>query len=68
MRFTNRRFRLNDVVTLSFRKVLSNESSMISGLVEEVCDKTIDKVLNEKLSKSVQDLAGRKVANKLSVD
>ena len=66
MQLIDRRFRHNDSVESSFGKSLSSKSSLMLALVEEACDELIDKVFNEKFSRSVQDLAGRKVTNELS--
>ena len=66
MQFSERRFRHDNLVVLSFRKALSRKSNMTLVLLEEAYDEVIGEGLNESFSQSVQDLAVSKVANELS--
>ena len=47
MQLTDSKFRFNNVVALSFRKVLSRKHNMMSALVEEEYEEVIDKLFNE---------------------
>ena len=68
MQFTNKQFKYNNVLALSFVKPISHEVDKVAELDEEICDETFDLKFQDTFSSSVQDLAASAVAKTLEVD
>ena len=62
MQLTDKHFKHNNAIALSFRKPISHESDKVAELAEEICDETFDLKFQDALSSSVQDLATSTVA------
>ena len=68
MKFEDKRFSCNNIVALSFSKVLSSKSDTFSELVEEACTLVTDEDFSETLTLSMQYLEAMKVAQELNVE
>ena len=68
IQFEYRRFRHNNDLALSFRKVLSSKSDKVTELAEGACTEVLDKEFVDVFALSVQDLAASKFAAELNVE
>ena len=56
-KFTDNKFRHNNTITLSFRKLVSHESEKVAELAEEFCHENFELDFQHYFSSSVQYLA-----------
>ena len=68
MKFTHNKFRHDNVIVLSFRKLVSYESNKVAGLAEEVCHEYFELEFQHTFSSSAQDLAASTVSKELKVE
>ena len=68
IQFTDRRFRHNNLLALSFSKKLSSKSNKVDELAKESCTEVLDKECVDIFTLSVQDLAAIKVVAELNVE
>ena len=68
MKFTDKQFKNDKVVALSFRKPIYHEADKVAELAEEMCDEIFDLKFQGAFSSSSQDLATSTVSKELEVD
>ena len=67
MQFSDRMFRHNNVLALSFSKALSSKYDKFSKLAEDTCAEVLDKDFFDIFASLVKDLATSKVVPELNV-
>ena len=68
MKSSDQRSPHNNVLALSFNKVLSSESDKFSKLAEYVCTEVLDNEFFYVFASSLQDLVASKVEDKLNIE
>ena len=68
MQFTDKQFKHDNSIALSFRNPISHEACEVAELAEDVCDETFGLKFQDTLAFLVQDLAASSVSKELEVN
>ena len=68
IQFSDNKFRHDNAIALSFRKMVSHESDKVAELVEEVCHECFELDFQRVFSSSAQDIAASAVSKELNVE